>query len=74
MLVQPVLAQDPFSGHLFVFRGRCGDLIKVLWWDGQTIGLVVDFVNESFCILRVIASLHCNARAATVGYMLSQRR
>lgn len=30
-----VLSQDPFSGHLFVFRGRRGDLIKVIWWDGQ---------------------------------------
>ena len=29
------LKQDPFSGHLFVFRGRRGDLIKVMWWDGQ---------------------------------------
>jgi transposase len=35
MLVQEVLRQDPFSGHLFVFRGRRGDLIKVLWWDGH---------------------------------------
>jgi len=35
MLAQSVLAQDPFSGHLFVFRGRRGDLVKVLWWDGQ---------------------------------------
>lgn len=34
-LVQGVLAEDPFCGHLFVFRGRRGDLIKVLWWDGQ---------------------------------------
>ena len=34
-LVQTQLAADPFSGHLFVFRGRRGDLIKVLWWDGQ---------------------------------------
>ncbi len=34
-LVQDVLKQDPFSGHLFVFRGRRGDLIKVIWWDGQ---------------------------------------
>lgn len=32
---QDRLTQDPFSGHLFVFRGRRGDLIKVLWWDGQ---------------------------------------
>ncbi len=34
-LVQTQLAADPFSGHLFVFRGRRGDLLKVLWWDGQ---------------------------------------
>jgi transposase len=33
--VQQVLGQDPFGGHLFVFRGRRGDLIKVLFWDGQ---------------------------------------
>ena len=29
------LLQDPYSGHVFVFRGRSGDRIKVLWWDGQ---------------------------------------
>ena len=34
-LVQTVLEQDPFSGHVFVFRGRRGDLIKLLWWDGD---------------------------------------
>lgn len=34
-LAQGVLKQDPFSGHLFVFRGRRGDLLKVLYWDGQ---------------------------------------
>jgi transposase len=33
--VQHVLGQDPFSGHLFVFGGRRGDLVKVLFWDGQ---------------------------------------
>jgi transposase len=30
-----VLEQNPYSGHVFVFRGRRGDLIKVLWWDGD---------------------------------------
>src|SRR5512141_2394785 len=35
LLAQEVLRADPFSGHLFVFRGRRGDLIKVLYWDGQ---------------------------------------
>ena len=27
--------QDPHSGALFAFRGKRGDLIKLLWWDGQ---------------------------------------
>jgi transposase len=35
MLAQEVLKQDPFSGHLFVFRGRQGRLLKILAWDGQ---------------------------------------
>ena len=34
-LVQTQLQADPFSGQLFVFRGRRGDRIKVLWWDGD---------------------------------------
>jgi transposase len=33
--VQQALADDPFGGQLFVFRGRRGDLVKALWWDGQ---------------------------------------
>lgn len=33
--VQTVLKEDPLSGHVFVFRGRLGDRVKVLWWDGQ---------------------------------------
>ena len=32
---EQVLAGDPSSGHLFLFRGRRGDQIKVIWWDGQ---------------------------------------
>jgi transposase len=34
-VAQAVLKQNPFSGHVFVFRGRRGDLIKLLWWDGD---------------------------------------
>lgn len=34
-IVQSALAANPFEGHVFVFRGRRGDLIKVLWFDGQ---------------------------------------
>jgi transposase len=32
-LVESSLALDPLSGHLFVFRSRRGDRIKVLYWD-----------------------------------------
>jgi transposase len=32
---EQTLQQDPFAGHLFVFRGRRGDLIKIIRWDGQ---------------------------------------
>jgi IS66 Orf2 like protein len=35
LLVQEVLRRDPHGGHLLVFRGRRGVLIKVLWHDGQ---------------------------------------
>lgn len=34
-LVQTRLLEDPFSGQLFVFRGRRGDRVKILWWDGD---------------------------------------
>lgn len=33
--IQTTLRLGPHGGGLFVFRGRRGDLIKVLWWDGQ---------------------------------------
>lgn len=33
--VQEELRRDPLSGHLFCFRGRRGDLLKVIWHDGQ---------------------------------------
>jgi transposase len=32
-LVQEVLQLDPLSGHLFVFRGKRADRVKILWWD-----------------------------------------
>ena len=33
--VQEILRRDPLSGQLFCFRGRRGDLLKVIWHDGQ---------------------------------------
>ena len=34
-VAQTVLEKEPYSGHVFVFRGRRGDLVKLLWWDGD---------------------------------------
>jgi transposase len=31
---QQVIGADPFSGHLFLFRGKRGDYLKALYWDG----------------------------------------
>jgi len=34
-IVQTTLAANPFGGHVFVFPGRRGDIVKVLWFGGQ---------------------------------------
>ena len=33
LLVEHVLKEDPLSGHLFVFVGKRGHLVRVLFWD-----------------------------------------
>ncbi len=38
--VQTILEQQPLSGHVFVFRGRRGDIVKVLWFDGDGLCLL----------------------------------
>jgi transposase len=34
-LVRSRLKADPLSGHLFIFRNRIGDRIKILYWGGH---------------------------------------
>ena len=38
-LVESSLTLDPMSGHLFVFRSRRGDRIKILYWDRDGLAL-----------------------------------
>jgi transposase len=38
-LVQTALGERPFSGDVFVFRGKRGDLVKLLWWSGDGMNL-----------------------------------
>ena len=70
--VQNVLKDDPFSGHLFIFRGRRGDQIKVLWADSDGLclftkrlerGRFVSPAMERFTLLRL--SCPCFLRAST---------
>ena len=32
-MAREVFEADPLSGHLFVFRNRKRDRVKILWWD-----------------------------------------
>jgi transposase len=38
-VVRAFLGHDPLSGNLFVFRNRCGQRVKVLWWDKNGLAL-----------------------------------
>ncbi len=48
MLVQGVLEQDPFSGHLFAFRGRKANLIKIVSWDGTGLCLFTKRLEDGY--------------------------
>lgn len=39
-IVQEVLAADPWSGAVYVFRSKRADRVKLLWWDGTGICLL----------------------------------
>jgi transposase len=53
-LVRDFLNEDPLSGHLFVFRNRAGDRLKVLWWDRD--GLALFYKRLEKDIFRIPAS------------------
>ena len=46
--VQQALQRDPHAGDLYVFRGRRGDLLKVLWHDGLGMSLYANYL-ASYC-------------------------
>lgn len=47
MLVQSALRQDPFTGHLFVFRGSTrANLIKIVFWDGTGLCLFTNRLEQ----------------------------
>lgn len=45
-LVRDFLGEDPLSGHLFVFRNRIGDRLKILWWDRDGLAIFYKRLEE----------------------------
>jgi transposase len=68
--VQETLNQDPHSGHLFVFRGRRGDLIKVLWHDGQGMCLFAKRLEQGKFLWPSAVDGAVAITPAQLGYLL----
>lgn len=62
-LLQQRLGADPFSGRLFIFRGRRGDRVKLLWWDGDGMCLLAKRLERGRFVWPQAAggSVHLNA-------------
>jgi transposase len=70
MLVQERLKRDPHGGQLFVFRGKRGDLIKLIWHDGQGMCLFAKRLERGRFIWPVTAGEAVTITAAQLGYLL----
>jgi transposase len=71
LLVQEVLKHDPLSGHLFVFRGRRSDLLKVIWHDGQGACLFTKRLERGRFLWPSTAGSAVTISSAQLGYLLS---
>jgi transposase len=70
LTVQETLRRDPYSGHLFIFRGRRGDLIKILWHDGQGMCLFAKRLEHGRFIWPATVSGTVTITPAQLGYLL----
>jgi transposase len=64
-LVQDWLGHDPLSGHLFVFRSRRGDRLKLLWWEKD--GLTLYYKRLEQGTFRFPAAVDPEARSIEVS-------
>ena len=69
--VQEVLRRDPLGGHLFCFRGRRGDLLKVIWHDGQGACLFTKRLERGRFLWPSAADGVVTISPAQLGYLLS---
>jgi transposase len=68
--VQETLRRDPHSGHVFAFRGRRGDLIKILWADDQGMCLFSKRLERGRFIWPTPADGVVTISPAQLGYLL----
>ena len=69
-LVQESLKRDPHAGDLFVFRGRRGDLIKIIWHDGIGMSLYAKRLERGRFLWPSPADGTVAISAAQLAYML----
>jgi transposase len=72
--VQEGLKRDPHGGDLFVFRGRRGDLAKILWHDGIGLSLYAKRLDRGKFIWPSASSGAVPISAAQMAYMLEGDR
>jgi transposase len=70
LIVQETLKRDPHSGHLFVFRGRRGDLVKCLWSDGQGLCLFAKRLEQGRFLWPSTVDGAVTISPAQLGYLL----
>ena len=68
--VQEVLKRVPHGGHLFVFRGRSGRLLKMLWHDGQGLCLFSKRLERGRFVWPRAAGGPVTITAGQLGYLL----
>jgi len=69
-LVQTQLHEDPFAGHVFVFRGRRGDRVKLLWWSGDGLCLFAKRLERGRFVWPQAASGTVSLTAAQLSMLL----
>jgi transposase len=70
-LVQESLNRDPHIGDLYVFRGRRGDLIKIIWHDGQGACLFTKRLERGRFLWPSLADGVVTISVAQLSYLLS---
>jgi transposase len=68
--VQQGLRRDPHAGDLYVFRGKRGDLLKILWHDGLGMSLYAKRLERGRFIWPTPSDGTVSITAAQLGYML----